>query len=114
MIHYKEYVCHDGVDRRIRAVLKWAEATFGDILVTCLGRTEDENVAVGGVENSFHLIREDRPVMAVDFKVKKFGGTGYVKRSLISTFAGIQVVEYDDFVHIEIDGDPEGKVWLKE
>ena len=113
MIDYKDDVCHDGVDRRIRVVLKWMEATFGDILVTCFGRTEDENMAVGGVANSFHLIREDRPVMAVDFRLEGFN-LSLVRRLLISTFAGIQVVEYDDFVHIEIDGDPEGKVWLKE
>ena len=64
---------YEELDPRCRAILleldEWLEWKFNKgIVITQIGRTLEENKAIGGFEFSAHIIREDEYVRAVDFR----------------------------------------------
>ena len=61
------------LDYRLRAMLleqaHWQFNTFASpLIITCIGRTPEENAGVGGVEHSAHLILPGHMVRAADVR----------------------------------------------
>ena len=76
---------YERLDPRLRSIImeqaRWQWVKFNRALViTCVGRTVEENEAVGGRYNSAHLIRSDAPyVRAADVRSRNLDPEMQVK-----------------------------------
>ena len=109
---FKRY--QDGIlDQPVKTILRDIAMEFGKITVTCLDRNPEQNAAVGGVNNSKHLIN---PVTgkceAVDWVISRIlvdnpnAIIEYVKKH----FKGVDILYHDSGTgfHFHLEKDLKG------
>lgn len=86
------------------AKLQKARNIFGrPIIITSGGRTSGHNLAIGGVSNSSHLIREDGYFCGADLRCRSDLDRFHLVNALLE--AGfVRIGIYDRHIHVDTDG----------